>query len=1105
LSTAPPFALTPAERAWIKAHPRIRLAHPPGWAPIASRPDGGPLQGLAQDYRQRLEALLGRTFDLLPERPWSEVLAQARWGEVDVVLLLGQTPERDYLRFTEVVTELPYVVIARSGHPKIAGLAGLQGERIAVAQGFVAHEWLAREHPELALAPQADTERALMAVAFGEADAYVGDIATASQAIATLHISNLKLAGTLSFVNRLRIGVRRDWPELVALLNRALAQIPPAERQALWEARVRLAPSGVDPRLVAVLGVVAVFAIILILMISHLRLRRAYRGVQVEVQRRTAALAQEQTFVQHLMDSMPGIFYLFDAQGRLKRWNRRFQALSGYPEEDLPGRLVTDFVPPAEATLIRERMERVFAVGADWIEAHFRTRSGDLIPYHFTGVRTEVDGRPHLIGLGIDVNARQAAEAEAREIRELNREIVASVQQGVIVYDPAGRFRVWNAYMEGITGKTAAECLGRSAVEVFPFLVDTGIPAGIQRALAGELIRNPDFPWSVPETGRYGWARSEQMPLYNGQGEIVGVVEVVTDVTAQRQVEEVLRQSAAVFENTADGILVTDPQERILAVNPAFTRITGYTAAEVVGRTPRLFHSGRQDRAFYEAMWREIAAQGRWQGQVWNRRKDGEVFPEWLSISAVQGPAGEVVRYVATFSDITVIKEAHERLDHLAHHDPLTALPNRLLFGARLDQALARARREGAPFAVVLIDLDRFKEVNDTLGHHIGDLLLQQAAGRIAACVREEDVVARLGGDEFAILMESLAVVEQAGYVANRAVESMATRFAVGGHEFFIGASAGIALYPQDGTDAQDLLKSADAAMYLAKGQGRGRICFFTQELTVSAGRRLHLETSLRRALDQGEFSLHYQPQIDLATGALVGVEALLRWHDPERGEMVPPLEFLPLAEESALIDRIGAWVLRTACAQGRAWLDQGCPLRVAVNLSVRQLRPGLFGEVVQALEDAGLPPSLLELEITESMLMQDPVITGLLLNSLTAHGIEISIDDFGTGFSSLAYLKHLPVKRLKIDRAFINGLPTDPSDVAITRAVLALAHSMGLEVIAEGVETEVQARFLRENGCGVAQGFYFGRPVPPEALPPCQGAAQPCPVGWRPDAGAAA
>jgi len=551
---------------------------------------------------------------------------------------------------------------------------------------------------------------------------------------------------------------------------------------------------------------------------------------------------------------------------------------------------------------------------------------------------------------------------------------------------------------------------------------------------------------------------------------------------AQRQAEERLRLFATVFSNAAEGMTITDTASRIVAVNPAFCAITGYTEPEAIGQTPALLNSGRHDRDYYRQMWAELDASGKWRGEIWNRRKDGAIYPEWLSISAVRDEAGRTTHYIGIFSDLSERKESEQRIHHLAHHDAMTGLPNRLLLDDRIEQALLKSKRSNSKTALLFLDLDRFKNINETLGHEIGDELLVQAVKRMAVVLRETDTLSRHGGDEFVAVLPELEQLQDATLVARKLLQTLAQPYELAGHSLTVTCSIGIAIHPDDSATASDLLRNAETAMYHAKEEGRNTLRFYSADMNFASLGELLLETHLRSALDRGELLIYYQPKIDAKSGLLIGAEALMRWNHPEQG-MIPPSLFIPLAEECGLINPLGAWALRTVCAQQRQWLDAGLiAVPVAVNVSARQFThqdvPALVGA---ALADYQLTPDLLELELTESLLMHNADDAAAVLGNLRGMKINLAIDDFGTGYSSLSYLKQLPVQALKIDQSFVQDIGEEGESIKLAAAIIALAHGMNLQVIAEGVETEAQRRYLARYGCDQFQGYFFDRPMPAE------------------------
>ncbi|GAB1393528.1 hypothetical protein MASR1M60_16910 [Rhodocyclaceae bacterium] len=561
----------------------------------------------------------------------------------------------------------------------------------------------------------------------------------------------------------------------------------------------------------------------------------------------------------------------------------------------------------------------------------------------------------------------------------------------------------------------------------------------------------------------------------------------VKNLLARKRTERQLRLAAHVFDYSGEAILITDRDNRIIEVNPAFTRLTGYSIDEVRSQDPSMLSSGRTTPEEYQVMWQAVIEKGWWQGEMWDRHKDGETYPKLMTISTVRNVRGEIDYHIASFSDIRDQKAAEERIRHIAHHDALTGLPNRLHLSIALEQVIAAAQRKGTEVALMFLDMDRFKLINDTLGHHVGDQLLIEIGQRLRTCVRESDIIARLGGDEFVVAVTGIEDNLAAASVASKLLHTLGEPYLIGGNTLHSSPSIGISLFPHDGNDIATLMKNADAAMYHAKEQGRNNVQYFRAEMNVAAGRRLELEHDLRAALAAQQFELHYQPKMCAKAGTICGVEALIRWRHPVRG-LVSPLDFIPLAEETGLIEPIGAWVLDEACRQLAAWRAAGITnLNMAINLSAHQLRsPDLINLVGLTLCRHALCENDIELEITESVAMNNPERAIGQLHALRTLGVRLAIDDFGTGYSSLAYLKNLPIQTLKLDRSFVRDIETDANDAAICAATIMLAHTLGLEVVAEGIETEAQRYFLASvHHCDQLQGYLFGKPEPAATLTP--------------------
>jgi diguanylate cyclase (GGDEF)-like protein/PAS domain S-box-containing protein len=559
-------------------------------------------------------------------------------------------------------------------------------------------------------------------------------------------------------------------------------------------------------------------------------------------------------------------------------------------------------------------------------------------------------------------------------------------------------------------------------------------------------------------------------------GEKTIIQATVRDITERVESEKRLKLLSQVLDHSAEGIVICDPQERILVTNKAFEQLTGFSADEAVGKTPRILQSGHQDCAFYADVWKSVLETGSWLGEMWNRRKSGEIYAEWLSISAVRDQRGALTHYVGIFSDITAHKRDQERIVHLAHYDALTDLPNRALLMDRLNQLVKVAKRRKSKVAALFIDLDRFKGVNDSLGHDVGDQLLQTLAKRLTKEVREEDTVARLGGDEFVMVFQGVDYIQDIAVRANNLLSCLAEPVTLNGYELTVTASMGVSLYPDDATNGQEMIRNADAAMYKAKGAGRNIYQFYTSDLNQRALEKLSMENALRRAIERQEFVLHYQPQVDISSGSVVGAEALIRWNHPDLG-LVMPDNFISIAEERGLIVPIGNWVIEEAARQTAVWQNAGISTHIAVNVSTVQFyRKDFVEQLANSLRRHGITPNHLDLEVTESIIMRDVETTVKILDRLHVMGFQLSIDDFGTGYSSLSYLRRFPIDKIKIDQSFVK----DESWSIIT-AIISLATSLKLRVVAEGVETREQLGQLLKLGCGQAQGFLFAPALSPE------------------------
>lgn len=890
-------------------------------------------------------------------RPFHELLQEFKAGKIDVLINLAVSDSRrQFADFTVPHVVVNGAIFVRKGERSIGSESDFAGKSIIVLGADLAHDYALSKGWDKQLVLVNTAEEGLRLLASGQHDAMLLSKLTGMQTIQATGLDNIEaLNAKAGYSQKFSFAVQKGQADLLGKINEGLALTKSsASYNNIYEKWFGI----YEVKEVSLLDLLKYLIPIVLIFISVLAYSfYRYKAEQIKAKK---ALQRSESQIITLMNAIPDLVWLKDADGNYLYCNHAFEKLLGAKEVDIIGKTDYDFVDKTSADSYRE-------------------------------------------------NDRQAILANMPSANE-----------------------EWLTFADGST-------------RLF---------------------------------------KTMKTPLLDKDGSLIGVLGVARDITERKQAEEGLRIAATTFESQ-EGMIVTDAQNTILRVNRAFTKITGYQAEDVIGQTPRLLSSGKQDKAFYAAMWANINTTGWWEGEIWNRRKSGEVYPEYLTITAVKDDAGITTNFVATLTDITVSKAASVEINNLAFYDPLTELPNRRLLLDRLNQALVASARSGKRGALLFMDLDHFKSLNDTLGHDYGDLLLQQVAERLKANVREGDTVSRLGGDEFVILLEDLSEeqIEAGAYtedVAEKILLALNEPYQLHKHKYNSTPSIGATLFNGREREFEELLKQADIAMYQSKTEGRNTFRFFDPKMQEAIAARVDMQQELRKAIKQNQFELHYQIQVG-ADGKAIGAEALIRWQHPERG-MISPFDFIPLAEESGLILPIGQWVLETACAQLKLWEQNELTqhLTLSINVSAKQFRQVDFVEKVQkGFNDSAIDPTKLKLELTESILVDNVKEIVATINALKALGIKFSLDDFGTGYSSLQYLKQLPLDQLKIDQSFVRDLVDDDSDKAIVLTVITMAKSLGLNVIAEGVETEAQRQFLLENGCENYQGYLFSKPVP--------------------------
>ena len=964
------------------------------------------------------------------------------------------------------------------------------------------------------------------------------------------------------------------------------------------------------------------FAVLAVLAVLALFIVQRRRGEQiVEREQAEARMLQQMQFSDDIINSLPGIFYMLDQQGRFIRVNQKFLEVSGYAQDELAAMCALDLFQGEDRNAIAGKMQEAFAAGDSSVEAELCVKSGAAIPYYFTGRRTSIGDQHYLVGIGTDIAERKAQEEQRRQVTLEMETILGNAMVG-IAYLKQRRIVSCNRRLEEIFGYGPNELIGESTEQFYDtrqtFLgvgerayidldkqnnydeelrlrkkdgslfwgaltgcaidparpndgsiwIYSDISARKQAELALQESRerfdlavrgtaDGIWDWNIesgetyvserwcemlgyrpgevhfgakgwshwihPEDreaalalmrqhlkfktpyaseyrmatkrGEYRWFLNRGQAVWNAQGKAIRIAGSTSDITERKEAEAKLKLAANVFTYAREGITITDADANIMDVNETFTSITGYSREEVLGKNPRFLKSGRQGAEFYSAMWRSLSEKGHWYGEIWNRRKNGEIYPEMITISAVRDAQGITQQYVALFSDITQLKEHEQQLEHIAHFDALTTLPNRVLLADRLQQAMAQAQRRGQRLAVAYLDLDGFKPINDKHGHDAGDQLLVAIASRMKQTLRDGDTLARLGGDEFVAVLLDLADIQSSLPMLNRLLVAAAQPVQVGDLVLQVSASLGVTFYPQaEDMDADQLLRQSDQAMYQAKVAGKNRYHVFDAELDRSV--RGHHE-SLERigsALAEREFVLYYQPKVNMRSGKIIGAEALIRWRHPERGLLAPAI-FLPVIEDHPLAVKLGEWVIDAALTQVEAWRGMGLDVPVSVNVGARQLQHGDFVERLALLLAAHpqIGPGDLELEVLETSALEDLARISAIIESCRGMGVKFALDDFGTGYSSLTYLKRLPVTLLKIDQSFVRDMLDDPDDLAILKGVLDLALAFHRQAIAEGVETVAHGTLLLQLGCELAQGFGIARPMPAQELPGWV-------ADWRPD-----
>jgi len=1076
--------LTEAERQWLVEHPEIRVGIDRDFLPYESLDENGNYVGMVAEYLQLIGQRLGVKFVPIKNKSWQETLDMAQRGELDMIAAAVKTPDREqYLNFTQPYISTPAVIIGDENSGYINTLRLLAGHRVAVEQGYFLQELLSRDYPELQLVAASSVHQALNLLAEGKVDAYVGDAASASYVIKQQGLLHLRIKGQTNYLSESRMAAVKTHPELLSLLDKALSGIGQREHDAIVNRWMALkVEQGI--RLETLLRP-AIAALLILLFFGYwvFRMRR-------EIRARKAS----ETDLARLYTNMSLGFALHqvirDHSGKIVDYryldiNPAFEKMTGIARNNWIGKTVRQVLPNTEAAWISS----FDSLDTSGEPKHLENHVVQLGRWY--AIDSYKAGPDRFVVLVQDITERKETELALKQSEERFR--IGQVYGGVGIweYDLINDRQYWSDIV--------TTDLGFPNTDLFTWDHFLAVVCPEDRPVIMEASRRHiesgakyDVEYRIrTEQGEKRWMRSVGQVERDSIGKPVRMRGIIQDVSERKKAEEKLRLSARVFSDAHEGIIITDVNGLVIDVNAAFTEITGYSREEAIGRNPRFLKSDRHSAEFYQAMWQTLNETGHWQGEIWNRRKNDDLYAELLAISALRDEAGNVINYLGLFSDITESKQHQQALEVLAHFDPLTQLPNRALFADRFAQAIAHSKRAELLLAICYMDLDGFKQVNDNFGHETGDQLLVEVAKRIRQNLREGDTVCRLGGDEFALLFENLQSVQQCEDALSRIHHAMAEPFQLQTHQIRIAASSGVTIYPLDREDPDILLRHADQAMYQAKLDGRN--CYRIYEHLANQAESInHRPSRLDQALAevgqslvQSQFRLHYQPRVNIKTGEIVGMEALIRWQHPERG-LLSPAEFLPIIENTALEIDVNNWMLRQAFKQLQIWQDLGLRLQVSVNISPRHLQWPDFVKNLEALlaEHPQISSRQLELEVLESSVLDDLISVGEILQQCYHElGVPCALDDFGTGYSSLAHLRHLTIHTVKIDQSFVRNMIDDPNDMAIVEGVIALARAFKREVVAEGVEDIEHGVFLIELGCNIAHGHGIARPMPADAV----------------------
>ncbi len=949
--------LTENEALWLKANPKVTFTGDPNWLPYEAFNKKGEYIGIVSQHLKLISQATGINFEMSQSDTWTESIIKAKKGKVDVLSETDDSDLKSHLTFTQPYLSNPIVIAMRIEEHYVENISKIGNRRIALIKDYGYASKIRRQYPSIKFTTVADIQDGLISVSTGKVDALLCTLALCSYTIHELGINDVKITGKTEFDTKLALGVQKNLPELLSILNKGIDKITQGQQQSIIEDWIK--HDYIEKVDHTISYFVALISLSIISFVVYVN-RRLTREVELrkEAEKQLQTSSDNNELYRTLFDgSSIGHAINKLASGDFLSVNQCFADITGYDLDELNTLSYWDLTP--------QRYEK----------------------------------------------------EEEQQLSDLNT---------------SGSYGPYEKHYIHKDGHEVAVRLNGSRVT-------------------------------------------------DSKGEAL-IVSAVEDISAYEEVKSKLRLSSLILENSSEAMVITDENNRIITANPAFTQISGYQLEDVLGKDPGHFKSGRHKKEFYRKMWESLNESDHWQGEIWDKHKNGDNYAKWLTINAVRDEDNTVSRYVAVFSDVTQRKVAEETIWRQANYDGLTDLPNRNMFHHTLQEKITSASRSNASLALLLIDLDQFKQVNDTLGHDMGDQLLQLASKRIVSSVRKTDFVSRLGGDEFTIILSDYQSTSNVEIITQKIISRLSEPYELEDEVIHGSASIGITYFPQHAETIKALIKNADQAMYAAKNEGRNCYAFFKQELQENAQKHLRLSQDLRAALAKEQFQVYFQPAVDLRTNQVSKAEALIRWHHPENG-LVPPLEFIPIAEAIGVINEVGNWVYHESFEWKQRWNEIfDIDLQISVNMSPAQFKVSndeFAKEWLSLASTENLKKQNIIIEITEGLLLNsDPDVLNKFLRLHDA-GLEVAIDDFGTGYSSLSYLKKFDIDYLKIDQSFVRNLENDPNDRALSEAIIVMAHKLGIKVIAEGVETKAQEQLLAEAGCDFAQGYLYSRPVP--------------------------